>query len=221
MSMHAWALCLHSSVYVHCECGLCFWGPSLCWHLWLGRKRGPAGETEAGAPGGLSGPSQHPQRLDRTASPSTSSIDSTTDPRERGVRGESVLQRMQSVAGNGQCGDCGQLDPRWASINLGVLLCIECSGIHRWAHWARRTGALGPSHALTHPCLPTVQEPGCPLLQGAVPDSGLMGARAAEGVCMGPLQPPALGREGWWQEWVCMLEVSELGLRPHTLYPAS
>ncbi|XP_019514030.1 PREDICTED: arf-GAP with coiled-coil, ANK repeat and PH domain-containing protein 3 isoform X4 [Hipposideros armiger] len=71
------------------------------------------------------------ERLDRTASPSTSSIDSTTDSRERGAKGESVLQRMQSVAGNGQCGDCGQPDPRWASINLGVLLCIECSGIHR------------------------------------------------------------------------------------------
>ncbi|XP_059547591.1 arf-GAP with coiled-coil, ANK repeat and PH domain-containing protein 3 isoform X2 [Myotis daubentonii] len=71
------------------------------------------------------------ERLDRTASPSTSSIDSATDSRERGAKGESVLQRMQGVAGNGQCGDCGQADPRWASINLGVLLCIECSGIHR------------------------------------------------------------------------------------------
>ncbi|KAM4872450.1 arf-GAP with coiled-coil, ANK repeat and PH domain-containing protein 3 isoform 2-T2 [Thomomys bottae] len=71
------------------------------------------------------------ERLDRTASPSTSSIDSTTDSRERGAKGESVLQRVQSVAGNSQCGDCGQPDPRWASINLGVLLCIECSGIHR------------------------------------------------------------------------------------------
>ncbi|XP_023377402.1 arf-GAP with coiled-coil, ANK repeat and PH domain-containing protein 3 [Pteropus vampyrus] len=71
------------------------------------------------------------ERLDRTASPSTSSIDSATDFRERGAKGESALQRMQSVAGNGQCGDCGQPDPRWASINLGVLLCIECSGIHR------------------------------------------------------------------------------------------
>ncbi|KAK1340612.1 hypothetical protein QTO34_019183 [Cnephaeus nilssonii] len=58
-------------------------------------------------------------------------IDSATDSRERGAKGESVLQRMQGVAGNGQCGDCGQPDPRWASINLGVLLCIECSGIHR------------------------------------------------------------------------------------------
>ncbi|XP_058408582.1 arf-GAP with coiled-coil, ANK repeat and PH domain-containing protein 3 isoform X2 [Diceros bicornis minor] len=71
------------------------------------------------------------RRLDRTASPSTSSIDSATDSRERSVKGESVLQRVQSVAGNSQCSDCGQLDPRWASINLGVLLCIECSGIHR------------------------------------------------------------------------------------------
>uniref|UniRef100_A0A2K6SB32 Arf-GAP with coiled-coil, ANK repeat and PH domain-containing protein n=1 Tax=Saimiri boliviensis boliviensis TaxID=39432 RepID=A0A2K6SB32_SAIBB len=71
------------------------------------------------------------ERLDRTASPSTSSIDSATDPRERSVKGECVLQRVQSVAGNSQCGDCGQPDPRWASINLGVLLCIECSGIHR------------------------------------------------------------------------------------------
>ncbi|XP_030619805.1 arf-GAP with coiled-coil, ANK repeat and PH domain-containing protein 3 isoform X1 [Delphinapterus leucas] len=71
------------------------------------------------------------ERLDRTASPSTSSIDSATDSRERSAKGESVLQRMQHVAGNSQCGDCGRPDPRWASINLGVLLCIECSGIHR------------------------------------------------------------------------------------------
>nr|XP_023491799.1 arf-GAP with coiled-coil, ANK repeat and PH domain-containing protein 3 isoform X7 [Equus caballus] len=71
------------------------------------------------------------ERLDRTASPSTSSIDSATDSRERSVKGESVLQRVQNVAGNSQCSDCGQPDPRWASINLGVLLCIECSGIHR------------------------------------------------------------------------------------------
>ncbi|NWX69076.1 ACAP3 protein, partial [Alca torda] len=71
------------------------------------------------------------ERLDRTASPSTSSIDSATDSRERSVKGESILQRVQSIAGNDQCCDCGQPDPRWASINLGILLCIECSGIHR------------------------------------------------------------------------------------------
>ncbi|NWT01226.1 ACAP3 protein, partial [Mionectes macconnelli] len=71
------------------------------------------------------------ERLDRTASPSTSSIDSATDSRERSGKGESILQRVQSIPGNDQCCDCGQPDPRWASINLGILLCIECSGIHR------------------------------------------------------------------------------------------
>uniref|UniRef100_A0A8C2WW27 Arf-GAP with coiled-coil, ANK repeat and PH domain-containing protein n=1 Tax=Cyclopterus lumpus TaxID=8103 RepID=A0A8C2WW27_CYCLU len=76
------------------------------------------------------------ERLDRTASPSTSSIDSASEPRERadrGVRGglESLLQRVQSLPGNELCCDCGQAAPCWASINLGVLLCIECSGIHR------------------------------------------------------------------------------------------
>uniref|UniRef100_A0A8D3DQH4 Arf-GAP with coiled-coil, ANK repeat and PH domain-containing protein n=1 Tax=Scophthalmus maximus TaxID=52904 RepID=A0A8D3DQH4_SCOMX len=78
-------------------------------------------------------------RLDRTASPSTSSIDSASEPRERGERGdkgvraggESLLQRVQSLPGNELCCDCSQTAPCWASINLGVLLCIECSGIHR------------------------------------------------------------------------------------------
>ncbi|KAJ3586464.1 hypothetical protein NHX12_012862, partial [Muraenolepis orangiensis] len=71
------------------------------------------------------------ERLERTASPSTSSIDSASEPRERLVRGETILQRIQSLPGNGQCCDCGHGEPGWASINLGVLLCIECSGIHR------------------------------------------------------------------------------------------
>ncbi|KAF7660226.1 hypothetical protein LDENG_00286280 [Lucifuga dentata] len=79
------------------------------------------------------------ERLDRTASPSTSSIDSANEPRERGEKaekgvrggGESLLQRVQNLPGNDLCCDCGQAAPCWASINLGVLLCIECSGIHR------------------------------------------------------------------------------------------
>uniref|UniRef100_A0A673Z1V6 Arf-GAP with coiled-coil, ANK repeat and PH domain-containing protein n=1 Tax=Salmo trutta TaxID=8032 RepID=A0A673Z1V6_SALTR len=71
------------------------------------------------------------ERLDRTASPSVSSIDSANEPRERSMRGESILHRIQCLPGNEYCCDCGQADPRWASINLGILLCIECSGIHR------------------------------------------------------------------------------------------
>lgn len=33
--------------------------------------------------------------------------------------------------GNDKCADCGARKPKWASINLGIMLCIECSGIHR------------------------------------------------------------------------------------------
>eukprot|EP00063_Salmo_salar_P027491 XP_014002326.1 PREDICTED: arf-GAP with coiled-coil, ANK repeat and PH domain-containing protein 3-like isoform X3 [Salmo salar] len=69
--------------------------------------------------------------LDRTASPSVSSMDSASEPRERCVRGETILHRIQCLPGNEYCCDCGQADPHWASINLGILLCIECSGIHR------------------------------------------------------------------------------------------
>jgi len=32
---------------------------------------------------------------------------------------------------NPVCADCGQSSPDWACINLGVLVCIECSGVHR------------------------------------------------------------------------------------------
>ena len=33
--------------------------------------------------------------------------------------------------GNNFCVDCGDLQPEWASVNLGVVMCIECSGVHR------------------------------------------------------------------------------------------
>jgi len=32
---------------------------------------------------------------------------------------------------NPRCADCAQKRPDWVSINLGVLICIECSGVHR------------------------------------------------------------------------------------------
>lgn len=32
---------------------------------------------------------------------------------------------------NRRCADCGDEDPLWASINLGIFICLECSGIHR------------------------------------------------------------------------------------------
>ncbi|KAF7990844.1 hypothetical protein HCN44_000649 [Aphidius gifuensis] len=35
------------------------------------------------------------------------------------------------VCGNDLCADCGSPNPDWASLNIGILVCIECSGIHR------------------------------------------------------------------------------------------
>ncbi|XP_038605192.1 arf-GAP with coiled-coil, ANK repeat and PH domain-containing protein 2 isoform X2 [Tachyglossus aculeatus] len=71
------------------------------------------------------------EKLDKKSSPSTGSLESGSESKEKLLKGESALQRVQSIAGNGFCCDCGLADPRWASINLGITLCIECSGIHR------------------------------------------------------------------------------------------
>ncbi|XP_015826170.3 arf-GAP with coiled-coil, ANK repeat and PH domain-containing protein 2 isoform X1 [Nothobranchius furzeri] len=71
------------------------------------------------------------EKLDRKSSTSTGSLDSGGEPKERSLKGESALQKVLTIPGNACCCDCGQPDPRWASINLGITLCIQCSGIHR------------------------------------------------------------------------------------------
>ncbi|XP_061441618.1 arf-GAP with GTPase, ANK repeat and PH domain-containing protein 3 isoform X1 [Rhineura floridana] len=42
-----------------------------------------------------------------------------------------ALQSIRTVRGNSFCVDCDAPNPDWASLNLGALICIECSGIHR------------------------------------------------------------------------------------------
>eukprot|EP00388_Colpodella_angusta_P021764 GDKJ01055362.1.p1 GENE.GDKJ01055362.1~~GDKJ01055362.1.p1 ORF type:complete len:430 (+),score=111.58 GDKJ01055362.1:32-1321(+) len=71
-----------------------------------------------------------------------------------------ALNRISNHPDNLQCVDCGARAPTWASINLGVLMCIECSGAHRnlgvhitqvrsltldsWeASWAKCVAAIG------------------------------------------------------------------------------
>ncbi|KAK7688121.1 hypothetical protein QCA50_008491 [Cerrena zonata] len=49
----------------------------------------------------------------------------TTDRHSKTLR--ELLKRPE----NKFCADCKRNDPRWASWNLGVFLCIRCSGIHR------------------------------------------------------------------------------------------
>uniref|UniRef100_A0A7N8YJH3 ArfGAP with SH3 domain, ankyrin repeat and PH domain 1a n=1 Tax=Mastacembelus armatus TaxID=205130 RepID=A0A7N8YJH3_9TELE len=44
---------------------------------------------------------------------------------------KSIIDEVMRSPGNDTCCDCGASDPRWLSTNLGILTCIECSGIHR------------------------------------------------------------------------------------------
>uniref|UniRef100_A0AAX7VFY6 Un-named sa1614 n=1 Tax=Astatotilapia calliptera TaxID=8154 RepID=A0AAX7VFY6_ASTCA len=42
-----------------------------------------------------------------------------------------ITDDIKRMPGNNSCCDCGAPDPGWLSTNLGILTCIECSGIHR------------------------------------------------------------------------------------------
>ncbi|TQD81654.1 hypothetical protein C1H46_032811 [Malus baccata] len=46
-------------------------------------------------------------------------------------RVDSVSSILRRIPGNDLCAECGAPEPDWASLNLGVLMCIECSGVHR------------------------------------------------------------------------------------------
>uniref|UniRef100_A0AAY4BMK2 ArfGAP with SH3 domain, ankyrin repeat and PH domain 1b n=1 Tax=Denticeps clupeoides TaxID=299321 RepID=A0AAY4BMK2_9TELE len=44
---------------------------------------------------------------------------------------KAIIEDVLHMPGNEVCCDCGAADPKWLSTNLGILTCIECSGIHR------------------------------------------------------------------------------------------
>ncbi|KAJ3681294.1 hypothetical protein LUZ60_015783 [Juncus effusus] len=47
------------------------------------------------------------------------------------LKHEKPIDLLRKACGNNMCADCDAAEPDWASLNLGVLLCIECSGVHR------------------------------------------------------------------------------------------
>uniref|UniRef100_A0A8P4KQK1 ArfGAP with GTPase domain, ankyrin repeat and PH domain 2 n=1 Tax=Dicentrarchus labrax TaxID=13489 RepID=A0A8P4KQK1_DICLA len=63
---------------------------------------------------------------------SLQSCESGRNKARRSSQSEAVaLQALRNAKGNGLCVDCEAPNPTWASLNLGALICIECSGIHR------------------------------------------------------------------------------------------
>ncbi|KAJ4377715.1 ARF GAP with effector function(s) [Neocucurbitaria cava] len=51
---------------------------------------------------------------------------------DRAEQNRTTLKNLVKLEGNKTCADCKRnKHPRWASWNLGIFICIRCSGIHR------------------------------------------------------------------------------------------
>ncbi|VVA90828.1 unnamed protein product [Arabis nemorensis] len=59
------------------------------------------------------------------------SLDQKQNYNRRLNMGDDVFTILREIPGNNACAECNAPDPDWASLNLGVLMCIECSGVHR------------------------------------------------------------------------------------------
>ncbi|XP_010533930.1 PREDICTED: ADP-ribosylation factor GTPase-activating protein AGD4 [Tarenaya hassleriana] len=59
------------------------------------------------------------------------SLDSQQENDDKLNMADDVPTILRRIPGNNVCAECNAPVPDWASLNLGVLLCIECSGVHR------------------------------------------------------------------------------------------
>jgi Arf-GAP with SH3 domain, ANK repeat and PH domain-containing protein len=100
-----------------------------------GREMGSAltgkGSSHSGAYGGLARNDSNGLNRRITVGARPSYIRTNSNSYEENP--SKLLDQVRSVdQGNTWCADCGSTSKvEWVSINLGIILCIECSGIHR------------------------------------------------------------------------------------------
>ncbi|KAL1202689.1 putative ADP-ribosylation factor GTPase-activating protein AGD15 [Cardamine amara subsp. amara] len=51
--------------------------------------------------------------------------------KELNAKHSKILEGLLKHSDNRECADCRSKAPRWASVNLGIFICMQCSGIHR------------------------------------------------------------------------------------------
>ncbi|CAI8588725.1 unnamed protein product [Vicia faba] len=51
--------------------------------------------------------------------------------KELNTKHKRILEGLLKFPENRECADCKTKEPRWASVNLGIFICMQCSGIHR------------------------------------------------------------------------------------------
>lgn len=67
--------------------------------------------------------------------------------KEQNERHKRILSQLLKLEENRKCADCGSRGPTWASVNLGVFVCLNCSGAQ-----ARRTGRGGAAGGAAFTC---------------------------------------------------------------------
>ncbi|PRQ28772.1 putative Arf GTPase activating protein [Rosa chinensis] len=51
--------------------------------------------------------------------------------KELNAKHRKILEGLLKLPENRECADCKAIAPRWASVNLGIFICMQCSGAHR------------------------------------------------------------------------------------------